>query len=104
MQLITQALSITTFRYVPEDLQAQAESEAVRPYLNLLNEELVGALQRGGDLFVSNAVIRTRYALRACIVNFHTAERDVELVPVLAAREGRVLDARLRPPDLRRTR
>jgi aromatic-L-amino-acid/L-tryptophan decarboxylase len=104
MQLMTQALSITTFRYVPEDLRAQAESEAVRPYLNLLNEELVGALQRGGDLFVSNAVIRTQYALRACIVNFHTAERDVELVPVLAAREGRVLDARLRPPDLRRTR
>ena len=35
-------------------------------------------LQRGGEIFVSNAVIGGRYALRACIVNFHTTAADVE--------------------------
>jgi aromatic-L-amino-acid decarboxylase len=97
LELMTQALSITTFRYVPTDLRSQRGESHVERYLNELNEALLDGLQRGGELFVSNAVIRGRYALRACIVNFHTAAGDVEAVPSIVAAHGRRVDAALRP-------
>jgi len=96
LELATQALSITTFRYVPADLRARIGEEDVEAYLNRLNEALLDALQRGGALFVSNAVIRGRYLLRACIVNFHTTLTDVQAMPGLVTREGLALDARRR--------
>jgi hypothetical protein len=34
--------------------------------------------------------------LRACIVNFHTTRADVEAVPEIVARVGRVVDRELR--------
>ena len=55
------------------------------------------ALQRGGEAFVSNAVIGGRYVLRACVVNFHTDRMDVEAVPEIVARVGRTVDAEMRP-------
>jgi hypothetical protein len=39
--------------------------------------------------------------LRACIVNFHTDAADVEAVPEIIVRQGRTLDAWLRPQTLR---
>src|SRR5262249_31465792 len=59
LELMTQSLSITTFRYVPRDLEPDAAGE----YLNTLNAALLDALQRDGEIFVSNAVIGGRYAL-----------------------------------------
>jgi glutamate/tyrosine decarboxylase-like PLP-dependent enzyme len=97
LQLMTQALSITTFRYVPADLRARCGEDPVEQYLNELNEALLDALQRGGELFLSNAVIRGRYGLRACIVNFHTEACDVEDLPEIVARHGRSFDDNLRP-------
>jgi aromatic-L-amino-acid/L-tryptophan decarboxylase len=97
LELVTQALSIATFRYVPADLKYRRGDDAVERYLNQLNEALLDTLQRGGELFVSNAVIRGRYLLRACIVNFHTTADDVAAVPDIVARDGRNLDGRLRP-------
>jgi glutamate/tyrosine decarboxylase-like PLP-dependent enzyme len=89
LELMTQELSITTFRYVPEDLKRSAGSEEGERQLNAINRELLDRLQRGGEVFVSNAVIRGRYALRACIVNFHTQLADVEALPAIVARVGR---------------
>jgi len=40
---------------------------------------------------------RGSYVLRACIVNFHTDRTDVEAVPAIVARMGRMVDAGLRP-------
>jgi glutamate/tyrosine decarboxylase-like PLP-dependent enzyme len=97
LQLITQDLSITTFRYVPSDLRTQAGEQMVEGHLDALNRELVDRLQRGGETFVSNAVVGGRYLLRACIVNFHTDRADVEAVPEIVARIGRTVDAELRP-------
>jgi len=34
--------------------------------------------------------------LRACIVNFHTGEADVDALPEIVARLGRAVDAALR--------
>jgi glutamate/tyrosine decarboxylase-like PLP-dependent enzyme len=100
LQCMTQDLSITTFRYVPADLRARVGDEAVEAHLDTLNRELVDRLQRGGEAFLSNAVIHGRYVLRACIVNFHTSLADVEAVPAIVVRLGRMIDERLRPSAL----
>ena len=97
LQLTTQDLSITTFRYVPSDLRTHAGEQMVEGHLDALNRELLDRLQRGGETFVSNAVVGGRYLLRACIVNFHTDRADVEAVPEIVARIGRTVDAELRP-------
>jgi glutamate/tyrosine decarboxylase-like PLP-dependent enzyme len=97
LQLTTQDLSITTFRYVPSDLRTHAGEQTVEGHLDALNRELVDRLQRGGETFVSNAIVGGRYVLRACIVNFHTDRADVEAVPEIVARIGRTVDAELRP-------
>jgi glutamate/tyrosine decarboxylase-like PLP-dependent enzyme len=101
LQLTTQDLSITTFRYVPVDLRTRLGDDAVEAHLNSLNRELLDRMQRGGEAFVSNAVIGGRYVLRACIVNFHTNLDDVEAVPAVAVRLGDALDAQTRPEALR---
>lgn len=100
LELITQSLSITTFRYVPGMLKERTGEARVADYLNTLNRDLLSAIQRGGEAFVSNAVVDGRFVLRACIVNFHTTEADVEAVPEIAVRLGAELDARLRPQSL----
>jgi aromatic-L-amino-acid decarboxylase len=97
LELMTQDLSITTFRYLPRDLRTNLREEQIEPYLDSLNRELLDQLQRGGEVFVSNAVVNGRYLLRACIVNFHTTQADVEAVPDIVVRVGRALDAKLRP-------
>ena len=102
LQLTTQDLSIATFRYVPSDLRTKAGDQDVERHLDALNRELLDRLQRGGEAFVSNAVVGGRYVLRACIVNFHTARADVEAVPEIVARVGRTIDAELRPAISRR--
>lgn len=96
LELATQALSITTFRYVPRDLRATVGDIDVERHLDALNRALLDRLQRGGEVFLSNAVIGGRYLLRACIVNFHTGQADVEAVPEIVARVGRLVDAELR--------
>ena len=100
-ELLTQALSITTFRFVPRDLRPRTGEASVEGYLNTLNQAVLDRTQREGEAFVSNAVIRGRYALRACIVNFHTAAADVEALPGILARAAARLDAELRPAELK---
>lgn len=100
LELVTQSLSIATFRFVPHDLSARRDDPEVAAYLDRLNQELLDRVQNGGECFVSNAVIGGRYVLRACIVNFHTGEADAAAVPEIAARIGREVDAALRPAAL----
>jgi len=77
-------LSICCFRYVPPRMRhALAEADAaecrrVEAELNDLNERIVSAVQRGGRAYLSNAVLRGRFALRACVVNFRTTRRDID--------------------------
>ena len=96
-ELMTQELSITTFRYVPADLRGLPDGERTDEYLNRLNEEVLERIQRSGEVFVSNAVIDGRFALRACIVNFRTTERDIEQIPDIIGRIARETDEALRP-------
>lgn len=96
LELATQELSITTFRYVPRDLRSTVGDSATEQHLDALNRALLDRLQRGGEVFLSNAVVGGRYLLRACIVNFHTELGDIEAVPEIVARVGREVDAGLR--------
>jgi glutamate/tyrosine decarboxylase-like PLP-dependent enzyme len=88
LELISQNLSITVFRFVPAGLRARAGEDGVEQQLDAINRELLDRLQHGGEAFVSNAVVADRYALRACIVNFHTSEADVNALPEIVARVG----------------
>jgi glutamate/tyrosine decarboxylase-like PLP-dependent enzyme len=91
-------LSICCFRYVPPDLP---DGEGRDAYLDLLNERLMTQAQQDGRVFFSNAVLRGRFVLRACIVNFRTEAEDLEAVLDVAAETGAALDAELRPAELR---
>lgn len=88
-------LSISTFRFVPEDLSDTAADET--EYLNTLNREVLVRLQKSGEAFVSNAVLDGIFVLRACIVNFRTTLDDVRALPEIVARLGREVDSELRP-------
>lgn len=86
LEPVTQSLSITTFRYVPLEIEKDAESRGA--YLNTLNETLLDTLQAAGEVFLSNAVVDEKYCLRACIVNFRTSGKDIEEIIDIVVREG----------------
>jgi glutamate/tyrosine decarboxylase-like PLP-dependent enzyme len=90
----TLGLSIVTFRYVPEDVERGTKGG--EEYLNRLNEELLHRLKTSGEVFVSNAVVRGSFLLRACVVNFRTTLADVEAVPGIVVRHGAAVDRELR--------
>jgi aromatic-L-amino-acid decarboxylase len=100
LELVTQSLSIATFRFVPADLRARSTEPGVAEYLNALNRRLLQACQSGGEAFVSNAVVDGRFVLRACIVNFNTRRVDVEALPGIIVRLGRDADAAMRAQGL----
>jgi glutamate/tyrosine decarboxylase-like PLP-dependent enzyme len=95
LELVTQELSITTFRSVPQDLRPRVGDPLVEGYLDRLNKALLERIQRGGEAFVSHAVVGGRFVLRACIVNFHTTRADVEATIDVTARLGSELHAEL---------
>jgi Glutamate decarboxylase and related PLP-dependent proteins len=78
-------LSICCFRYLPENFRArlQAADEVSRELINSeidnLNERVMYKVQRGGRAYLSNATLRGRFALRACIVNFRTTRADMDI-------------------------
>jgi aromatic-L-amino-acid decarboxylase len=99
LEACTQGLSITTFRYVPRGLKPGTEQ--AEAYLNGLNEALLTRLQGSGETFVTNAVIRGKFVLRACFVNFKSTLADVEALPGIVTRLGAEVDKELRPRELK---
>ena len=97
IEALSQNLSITTFRYVPHDLLDRSETEPVRSYLNELNQEILARIERSGEIYLSNAIIQERFALRICVVNFRTSLEDIEVFPEVVMRLGRATDEALRP-------
>ena len=74
-------LSIFCFRYVPPAFRngAQRDDRATAS-LNEFNERLLLALQLDGSSYLSNALIDGQFALRGCVLNFRTTERDMEIL------------------------
>ncbi len=91
LEPLASGLSITTFRYVPADLDRSLSAVEREAYLNELNTTLLTRLQEQGEIYLSNGVIDGKFALRACIVNFRTSLADADAVAEIAAREGRRL-------------
>ena len=67
-------LSAVCFRYVWRGSPAREED------LNALNERILKRVIQRGRVFISNAVIHGKFALRACFVNHRTKSEDVQAV------------------------
>jgi aromatic-L-amino-acid/L-tryptophan decarboxylase len=80
LEAATYGLSIATFRYAPDGVPDDE--------LDALNEALLDRLERGGEVFLSNAILDGRFFLRLCIVNFRTTEADVRALPKIVKRVG----------------
>jgi len=76
-------LSICCFRYVPRAGMSDEE-------LNRLNERVMALVQKGGRAYVSNATVRGRFALRACITNFRTTKSDIDTTVAAIRDAGRI--------------
>ncbi len=92
-------LGICCFRYVPpesrrapEDEGAGPETDATDARLDRLNERVMQRVQRGGEAYVSNAVLRGRFALRASVTNYRTTRRDIDLTLEVIRRAARELE------------
>ncbi|MBD0372194.1 MAG: aminotransferase class V-fold PLP-dependent enzyme, partial [Pyrinomonadaceae bacterium] len=79
------SLSICCFRYVPASLRqelegavSEEEREALERKLDEMNARIMHAVQHGGRAYVSNATLRGRFSLRACITNFRTTRDDMD--------------------------
>ena len=73
-------LSAVCFRYV-------GEQRPEDPELNELNAAILQRIIERGNIYLSNATLRSKFCLRACIVNHRTTDADIDrVVPeVLAA-------------------
>lgn len=76
-------LSAVCFRYIG----GPAKTEPAR---NQQNGEILKRVVQRGRIYLSNATLRGKFCLRACIVNHRTTEADIDSVlpEVLAAAEG----------------
>lgn len=89
-------LGICCFRYVPAAARRELEDEGRREETNArldnLNERVMQRVQRGGEAYVSNAILRGRFALRASITNYRTTRRDIDLTLDSIRRAARELE------------
>ena len=67
-------LSIVCFRYRPRDWSGAPEQ------LDAINKHIMETLQAEGRVFLTNAVLNGRFALRACILHYGTTEEDLAVL------------------------
>jgi len=75
-------LSAVCFRYVSKSDSSSADE---------LNQTILQRTVRRGKVFLSNATIQGKFALRACFVNHRTTPQDVEEIVAEVLRVGREL-------------
>jgi aromatic-L-amino-acid/L-tryptophan decarboxylase len=79
-------LSIFCFRYLPVRLKRalvgadESRRRKINNELDSLNERLLVELQRDGSSYLSNALVRGRFALRGCVMNYRTTLHDMEIL------------------------
>ena len=78
-------LSAVCFRYIPR------RDGFKETQLDDLNLRILRDVQRSGRVYISNATIHGKFALRACMVNHRTTAADVEAVIDEVLRVGREL-------------
>lgn len=72
--LVEPTLSIVCFRY------RLAGMEPSNGTLNVLNRRIMYAVQESGELFLTQADLGDRFALRACFINYLTTDADVRAI------------------------
>lgn len=79
-------LSAVCFRYLGKGGISEAE-------LNRLNTSILQRLNQRGRVYLSNATLRAKFCLRACVVNHRTSDSDIDAVvpEVLAAAAADVM-------------
>ncbi len=87
--LSTGDLSIVCFRYVPDGRRRSGGA------LNRLNQAILLALQEEGRVFLTNALIGGRFALRACMLNYRSTPADLDTLIACVRKTG----ARLSEPS-----
>src|SRR5437764_6465118 len=92
-------LGICCFRYVPaearrelEDAEDEERRGAVNARLDELNARVMHRVQRGGVAYLSNAILRGRFALRASITNFRATRRDIRVTLDAVRRAAREVE------------
>jgi glutamate/tyrosine decarboxylase-like PLP-dependent enzyme len=76
------SLSIVCFRYIPTEGQWNEEQ------VSTLNKQIMETVQSSGEAFITNAVLRGRFVLRACVLNYLTQETDLSLLIETVRRAG----------------
>lgn len=80
-------LSAVCFRYVP------GSAGLTDMQVDELNLRVLTSIQRRGRVYISNATIHGRLALRACVMNHRTTRADVEEVITEVLKSGGVLSS-----------
>ncbi len=80
-------LSIVCFRYVPDAIRDDEKK------LNDLNQRLIENVQASGGAFVSGTTLRSRTALRACVLHYATSEDDIGALVEIVRRASVALAA-----------
>ena len=82
------------FRYIPNSLVERQEEPDVQALLDVLNEEIVQAVQHNGFAEVRKILVRGRTAIRMTCSGTNLA-KDVEATFEALARWGRLLNKKL---------
>ena len=84
-----------SFRCVPNDLVERQEEPEVQALLDLLNEEIVRAVQRHGLAAVARIRVEGRAAIRVTFCSSRTLAKEVDATFEAIARWGRLLNKKL---------
>lgn len=78
-------LSAVCFRYLGKGGISEAE-------LNRLNASILKRVNQHGRVYLSNATLRAKFCLRACVVNHRTTDADIDaVVPEILAAASEVM-------------
>jgi aromatic-L-amino-acid decarboxylase len=82
-------LSIVCFRFIPDEFRGDDSR------LDALNKAIMEESQAGGEIFLTQAAIGGRFALRASTLHYATTEDDLKVLIEVVQRTGRLLVERI---------
>jgi aromatic-L-amino-acid/L-tryptophan decarboxylase len=85
--------STVCFRFRPASLAGREGEPEVQTLLDDLNAQLMDAVNRTGDVFLSHTRLADRFTIRLAVGNLRTEERHVDRAWELLRREAARLDA-----------
>jgi glutamate/tyrosine decarboxylase-like PLP-dependent enzyme len=88
-------LSIVCFQYTPEDLKQRYPKEKTESYLNQLNQEIIKSMRADARILLSSTIIKNKFVLRACIVNYRTTKQDIKTILKIIKELGVAADKKL---------